>query len=76
VAGSLHGGIKVYKKYLRGNVQQIYQNAEAMAGRVRGLYDGNSKLVTVVGLGHLAGLKTKLEDLEPKVMTLAEYDSV
>ena len=109
-------GIETYLGHLRGDVQQIYQNAEAMAelfemirdpeafemmkgvmppqavqaleqvynpqrdeamaGRVRGLYSGNGKLVAVVGLGHIAGLKTKLEDLEPRVMTLAEYDSV
>src|SRR3989344_4730307 len=30
----------------------------------------------IIGLGHVAGLKTKLEDLKPKVMTLAEYGSV
>ena len=47
-----------------------------MAGRVRELYDGDRGLVAVVGLGHVAGLKTKLEDLKPKVMTLAEYGSV
>jgi hypothetical protein len=112
----LDSGIDVYLKNLRGDVQQIYQNAEAMAelfkmirdpetfemmkgvmppqavqaleqiynprrdearvGRVRELYDGDSGLVAVVGLGHIAGLKTKLEDLKPRVMTLAEYDSV
>lgn len=49
---------------------------EAMAGKVRELYDENSGLVAVVGLNHLAKLKTKLEDLGPRVMTLAEYNSV
>ena len=111
----LDGGIDVYLKHVRGDVQQIYQNVEAMAelfemirdpetfemmkgvmppqavqaleqiynprrdgamaGRVRELYDGNSGLVAVVGLGHLTGLKTKLKDLRPKAITLAESDN-
>ncbi len=112
----LNGGIDAYLEHLRGYIQQIYQNAEAMAelyemmtdpeafkmmkevmppqavqaleqiynprrdeamaGRIKELYNGDSKLVAIVGLAHLAGLKTELEDLKPRVMTLAEFDSV
>jgi len=112
----LDSGIDVYLKHLRGSVQQMYQNAEAMAelfemsrdqetlemmkeimppqaiqaleqvynpardkamiNRVRELYYRKSRLVAVVGLGHLQELKRKVKDLEPKVMTLAEYNSV
>jgi len=59
-------------------LEQTYnpKRDEAMGTKIRGLYDGNSRLVAVVGLGHLAGLKTILEDLEPRVMTLAEYESI
>jgi len=112
----LNGGVDAHLQYLRGDTQQIYQNAEAIAelfemirdpenfemmkktmspqaiqaleqvynpardeamkNRVRELYDGKNRLVAIVGLAHLQGLKTKLKDLKPRVMTLAEYDSV
>ena len=60
-------------------LEQIFnpQRDEAMETRIRGLYNNQEgTLIAVVGLAHLAGLKIKLEDLEPIVMTLAEYDSV
>ena len=47
-----------------------------MSRRIRELYDEDSKLVAVVGLAHLPGIMTKIEDLNPKVITLAEYDSI
>ena len=113
----LDKGIDAYVEYLREDVQQAYQNAEAiaesferiiddskifeemtedlppravqtlkqiynpardeaMSKRVRELYNGKDKLVTIVGLGHLYKLKQKVEDLEPVVMTLAEYNSI
>ena len=46
---------------------------EAMSKRVRELYNGKSRLVAIVGLGHLSGLKTKLEDLDPIVMNLGNW---
>mgnify|MGYP001567126181 CR=1 FL=1 len=59
-------------------LEQIYnpRRDEAMGARVRELYDGKSRLVAIVGLGHLEALNLKVRDLEPRVMTLAEYDSV
>ncbi|MEK6825932.1 MAG: TraB/GumN family protein [Nanoarchaeota archaeon] len=115
----LDRGIDIYLNYLRGEVQQRYQNVElidiqmeelsimmeqphnlemmqeavssqairalqqfcnpareeAMSNRIRELYTRKNKLVAVVGLGHLHRLKRKVEDLEPRVMTLAEYNS-
>lgn len=58
--------------------QQIYypERDKAMAHRIRELYDCKNELVAVVGLAHLPGLKKNVEDLKPRVMTLAEYDSV
>lgn len=47
---------------------------EAMAGRVRELYDGrNQRVAAVTGLLHVHGLKSRILDLEPTVMTLADY---
>jgi len=59
-------------------LEQVYnpQRDEVMATKIRELYDGDSKLVVIVGLGHLVRLETKLRDLKLKVMTLAEYDSI
>ncbi len=58
-------------------LEQIYnpKRDEAMGTRVRELYDGNSRLVAVVGLAHLEALKIKVRDLEPIAMTLAGYNS-
>lgn len=50
---------------------------EAMASRIIELYNsGNHRLVAVTGLMHIPGLKSRILDLNPTVMTLAEYDSV
>jgi len=60
------------------SLKQIYdpKRDENMGKRVRELYDGKSRLVAVVGLAHLHALKTKVSDLEPTAITLAEYKSV
>lgn len=59
-------------------LEQVFnpQRDEAMSNRVRELYDGKSRLVAIVDLEHLLGLKTRVEDLKPIVMTLAEYNLV
>ncbi len=59
-------------------LKQIYnpRRNEAMAARIRELYDGNSRLVAIVGLYHLVGLEKRLKDLKPKVITLLDYDSI
>ncbi len=59
-------------------LKQIYdpRRDESMADRVNQLYNSCShKLVVVVGLLHVPGLKSRLLGLEPKSMTLADYDS-
>ncbi len=60
-------------------LKQIYnpQRDEAMASNIRRLYgECDGRLVAIVGLGHLEGLRVRLGDLRPRVMTLAEYDSI
>src|SRR3989344_4978837 len=47
-----------------------------MGDRIRDLYNGKNRLVAVVGLGHLSRIKRRIDDLKPRIMTLAEYDSV
>jgi len=48
---------------------------DAMANRIRELYDsGNKRVVGVVGLLHLSGLKSRISDLDPTIMTLADYE--
>ncbi len=47
---------------------------EVMAGRVRELYgDGNQRVAAVTGLLYVHGLKSRILDLEPTVMTLTGY---
>ncbi|MDO8460404.1 MAG: TraB/GumN family protein [Nanoarchaeota archaeon] len=58
-------------------LKQIYnpKRDESMANRINQLYNnGSHKLVAVVGLLHMPGLKSRLLDLEPITMTLADYD--
>ena len=59
-------------------LEQIYNPVRdvQMAQRVRELYDGVNRLVVIVGLGHLEGLKNRLARLKPHVLTLAEYDAI
>ncbi|MBR9705778.1 hypothetical protein GOV14_01965 [Candidatus Pacearchaeota archaeon] len=55
---------------------------EVMGQRIRRLYDGfngdgkNEKLIAIVGVGHLEGLRRKFRDLNPRILTLDEYESV
>lgn len=59
-------------------LKQIYnpKRDEAMANRINELYNsGNHRLVAVTGLMHTPGLKSRISDLNPTVMTLADYDS-
>lgn len=56
-------------------MNQIYhpKRDDAMSSRIREFYDGgNYKLVAVTGLLHVPGLKSRIPDLEPTVMTLAD----
>jgi len=73
---------EMYKEQLPPNavqaLRQIYnpRRDEAMAERLNQLYAaGSNKLVAVVGLLHIPGLKSRLLDLKPTVMTLVDYDS-
>lgn len=51
------------------------QRDEAMANRVNKLYNGSShRLVILTGLLHAPGLKSRILDLDPTIMTLADYD--
>jgi len=59
-------------------LEQIYnpKRDEAMANRINELYNsGNHRLVAVTGLIHTPGLKSRILDLNPTVMTLVDYDS-
>jgi len=59
-------------------LKQIYnpRRDEAMANRVNELYNtGSHRLVAIAGLMHIPGLKSRLLDLDPTTMTLADYDS-
>lgn len=48
---------------------------EFMANRVNELYNNDSdKVAAVVGLAHVPGLKSRLLNLDPTIMTLADYD--
>ena len=49
---------------------------DAMAGHITKLYRGKNKIVSVVGLAHLDGLQSRLADLKPTVLTLAEDASI
>lgn len=59
-------------------LEQIFnpERDRVMGERIRRLYGKKQRVVAIVGLSHLAGLQAKLEDLDPRSMTLAEYDSV
>jgi pheromone shutdown protein TraB len=52
------------------------QRDKVMGEKIRKLYSPTDKLVAIVGLAHLTPLKATLKDLNPKVITLAEYDSI
>jgi pheromone shutdown protein TraB len=49
---------------------------KAMGTKVRELYDGTGKVVAVVGMAHLHGLESEIRDLNPRIITLAEYNSI
>ena len=57
-------------------LEQVYNSKrdETMRRKIRKLYDGKSKLIAIVGLSHLRGLAENLKDLEPRAMTLADYN--
>ena len=59
-------------------LKQIYnpKRDEVMGRNIRQLYTNRDKLVAIVGQGHLEALNSRLEDLNPRVMTLLEYDSI
>jgi len=47
---------------------------EAMASRIRELYgDGNQIVAVITGMLHIPGLKSRILDLDPTTMTLADY---
>jgi len=57
-------------------MKQIYhpKRDKAMASRIRELYDGgNQRVAAVTGLLHVPGLKSRILDLDPKTITLADY---
>lgn len=59
-------------------LEQIYNPGrdEDMANRINELYNGGShRLVAVTGLMHTPGLKSRILDLDPTIMTLADYDT-
>jgi hypothetical protein len=59
-------------------LEQIYnpQRDVAMANRINELYNsGLHRLVAVTGLIHIPGLKSRILELDPTTMTLADYDS-
>ena len=59
-------------------LEQIYnpKRDDAMANKINELYNsGNHRLVAVTGLMHTPGLKSRIADLNPTIMTLADYDS-
>ena len=47
-----------------------------MGLKIRELYTGNDTLVAIVGLAHLQEVASRITDLEPRVLTLAEYMSL
>ncbi len=58
-------------------LKQIYnpKRDKAMAHKVNQLYHrGSNKLAVIVGLLHVPGIKSRMLELEPTVMTLADYD--
>ena len=59
-------------------LKQVYnlKRDEVMGRNIRQLYTNRDKLVAIVGQGHLEALNSRLEDLNPRVMTLLEYDSI
>jgi len=59
-------------------IQKIYNPArdEAMAGRIRELYNGEGTLVAVMGLAHLHTVGDKVADLKPRVITLADWGTL
>ena len=57
-------------------IERIYSHErdEAMANRIRELYDGGAKkVVSVTGAAHVLWLKFRLLDLEPTTMALSDY---
>lgn len=59
--------------------QQIYspKRDKFMAARINDLYNrASNKVVAVTGLFHIPGLEFRLSDLEPTVLTLADYDLI
>ncbi len=70
---------EIFKKELPENaiktLEQMYnpKRDEFMAEKIRCLYGGSKKVVGVVGLGHIPGLKSKILDLEPTILTLADF---
>lgn len=46
-----------------------------MAQKIRELYDGKNRVVSVCGAIHLRGISRELSDLQPTVITLDKYDS-
>lgn len=58
-------------------LEQIYnpRRDAAMANRINKLYNGGSRrLVAVTGIIHIPGLKSRTLELDPTIMTLADYD--
>ncbi len=56
---------------------QVMVRDPYMEREIRRMYgDGSKKLVSPVGTGHLYGLRKRLSDLDPTVMTLLDADKI
>lgn len=74
--------LKMAKKELTSSefqaFKQIYnpKRDEAMAKRIAQIYDnGSHNLVAIVGLAHVPGLNAKISDLNPTIITLADWNN-
>ncbi len=60
-------------------LKQVYnpERDEFMSTRIRELFNNrNDKLVAIVGLAHLPGIKSKISDLNPRIIRLDQYADV